>query len=32
MDRTVNIREVEACRVISMTRVVSIDEDRKSVV
>ena len=26
MDRPVNIREVEACRVISMTRVVSIDE------
>ena len=26
MDRTVNIREVEACRVISMIRVVSIDE------
>ena len=26
MDRRVNIREVEACRVISMTRVVSIDE------
>ena len=26
MDRPVKIREVEACRVISMTRVVSIDE------
>ncbi|MDO4412468.1 GyrI-like domain-containing protein [Cutibacterium sp.] len=26
MDRPVNIREVEACRVISMTRVVSIDQ------
>ena len=26
MDRPVNIREVDACRIISMTRVVSIDE------